>query len=194
MEEKEAFLKVSPKYKFIYELGMPTGKKVRKSIVIAIVFALIFVLENILVKKITINAETEKAINILNYLLIIFFAFFTIKSIIHIIFQVLQYKNITYTFYSDCAEYKDTFWNQQTKVVRYENIKEIEVRKNVWDRLNKTGIVILYTSAEKVKSKGLVIYSVENVDKVYEEINHLIDDARKNTTAHVNEEETSVEK
>ena len=179
MEEKELILKISPNFDFIYELGMPTGKKIRKGIIIIFALIAILIALNVGINYINFNDNfnKEQVHNVSNISLGILLAFFVIKLIVNLVFQILQYKNITYNFYKDSMEYKDTFWNQQTKVIRYENIKEIEIRKNIWERINKCGIIILYTNAEKGKNKGMIIYSVKDVDNVYSKIQNLIDSA-----------------
>lgn len=183
MEEKEELLKITPKFNIIYELGMPTGRKIKNSIIAIIISFVIMIIGSISINYLNFKDEYQKnnIINTVNLVLIIIILFFVVKLIIHIIVQSMQYKNITYTFYNEYMEYKDTFWNHQTKIIRYENVKEIEERKNIWERINKCGIIILYTNAEKSKNKGMIIYSIKDVDNVYSKIQSIIDNVHKNS-------------
>ena len=180
MEEKEILLKLSPKYNFIYELGMPTGRKVKNSLLTVLLAIIIYIIGIIGINYIDTASKFDKGTitNVFSIVILIMGIFFLIKAIVHVVFQKLQYKNLTYTFYNDSLEYKDMFWNQQTKIIRYENIKEIEIRKNIWERLNNRGIIILYTSAEKAKGKGMIIYSITNVEDTYNKIQEIIDKSR----------------
>ncbi len=176
MSENDIIFKVSPKYNFIYELGMPTGKKVRLSIISIIVCVFIFLIGIFAIG--TIKNSTENDISLVKDIfikvMIVAIVFFILKTIVHIVMQALQYKNITYNFYADRVEYRDMFFNQRTKIVKYDSIREIEIRKDVWERINKVGIIIIYTNAESKSRTGLVLYSIENANDVYKKIEELI--------------------
>ncbi len=177
MEENLIF-KLSPKYNFIYELGMATGRKTKKSL-IAVLISIILLVIGILAINYISKSSPDKFSNISNVkdifvkVMVVVIVLFVIKTIIHIIVQIIQYKYISYNFYEDRLEYKDTFLNQQTKVIRYESIKEIEIRRNIWERINGVGIIIVYTSAEKSSRSGLVIYAIKHTDEVYDRIREL---------------------
>lgn len=112
--------------------------------------------------------------NILNVILIIGIIFSVVKLVIHIVLQIAQYKNIKYTFYKDHMTYEDSFLNQHKKNIAYSNVKEVEIRRSVWDRIMGYGIIVIYTNAENEYSNGLVIFSVKDTKKHYDIIDRLI--------------------
>lgn len=177
-KNKDVLYKVTPKFDFLYELGMPTGKKIRYTILIMLIFLIAiiilaagkgtFKLDELIVYK-NINLES-----VLNTVVVILIIFSILKVIFHIVFQSLQYKNINYIFYNDYMIYEDKFLNQHTKKIQYANVKEVEIRRTVWDRLLGYGIIIIYTNAENEFSNGLVIYSVKNPQEHYEIIDDIV--------------------
>jgi uncharacterized membrane protein YdbT with pleckstrin-like domain len=173
MEEKVLF-KVSPKFKLLYELFMPTGKKLKHNIFILFSLILVLILSNLIFSTLADNKEAIGILNFVNVLLIIFIIVLALAIVGYIIMQTLQYKNITYRFYDDYLEYKDTFLNQHTKTIRYDSIKEIEIRRTVLDRMLGFGIIAIYTNAENGPGAGLVIYSVKDPQLVYDKIDSII--------------------
>jgi hypothetical protein len=63
--------------------------------------------------------------------------------------------------------------------LRYDNIKEIEIRRTVWDRMNGYGIIIIYSNAEKSVDNGLILYAAKDPDETYAKIDEIIH--RKNS-------------
>ena len=111
---------------------------------------------------------------ILNIVLIVGIIATIIKLIIHIVLQNAQYKNIKYTFYDTHIVYEDSFLNQHRKNIQYANIKEVEIRRSVWDRILGYGIIVIYTNAENEYSNGLVIFSIKNPQEHYDIIDNLV--------------------
>lgn len=181
MEEKNtenAKIVISPKFNFIYELFMPTGIKIKTSFFMIIMFSIltIFVVNYVSLLEI-MNMKIFNDITFSMILIIFSYCMLgisIIKFLFHIVFQMMQYKYISYSFYDNHMTYKDDFLNQHRKNILYENIKEVEIRRTIWDRILKFGIIVVYTSAENEKSNGLVIYGVKNPDKFYDEIDILI--------------------
>ncbi len=177
MEEK-LNLTIVPKYNFIYEMGMPTGRKTKNTIL-----SILFILAIWIIGYIFINSSGSLASynvqGIFFKVMLIVLILFIIKLLFHIVAQIIQYKNISYNFYDSYLEYKDSFLNQQTKVLKYKNITEIEVIRNVWERINGLGIIVVYTSAEKNKKNGLVIYGIKNTQEVYKKIQEFINKVDK---------------
>ena len=176
MEEvNEIKFQISPKFNFLYELGMPTGKKIKKTLILGIILVIGYIvfLFNINVFN---NAKVGdiKLSSIINVALIILMFFAVIKIVIHIVFQHLQYKNIIYKFYSDHMTYEDNFLNQHKKNILYSNIKEVEIRRTVWDRVMGYGIIVIYTNAENEYSNGLVIFGIKDAKKHYDVIDKLV--------------------
>lgn len=128
--------------------------------------------------------------NILNVILIIGIIFSVVKLVIHIVLQIAQYKNIKYTFYNDHMTYEDSFLNQHKKNIEYANVKEVEIRRSVWDRIMGYGIIVIYTNAENEYSNGLVIFSIKNPKEHYDIIDKLVHSTgTKNPTNTIKEDE-----
>ena len=177
-ENREIRYQIRPKFNLIYELGMPTGRKIRNSLFILIVFmTLTFV---VLFKAGTmsiVNNDIFKNIKIDKFLLILCIVadlVTIIRLVGTIIFQSLQYKHVTYTFYDKMMTYEDDFLNQHKKNIEYKNIKEVEIRRTIWDRILDYGIMVVYTNADNDRNNGLVIYSVKNPKSHYDVIDKLI--------------------
>lgn len=181
MEEikKEKLIKeITPEFNFIYELFMPTGKKIKSSLsmlVVAIVLIIVVYLNSDILAEfsynITDNISLSAAFKIICYFMIIFS---TLKLIIHVILQKKQYENISYKFYETYMIYEDKFLNQHKKNILYSNVKEVEIRRTIWDRLTGHGVIIIYTNAENKRNNGLVIYAIKNPDKYYELIDKVV--------------------
>lgn len=181
MEEKNPLYKVEPKFNFIYEMFMPTGKKIRNTLVILILIIICYFFLNIALSPSSsdINAKMVQETNIdmysiFNNISIVIISIITIKLIIHFVIQILQYNSIKYTFYEDHLEYEDTFLNQHKKTLKYSNIREIEIRRTIWDRMNGYGIIIIYSNAEKSSSNGLILYSIKDPQKTYNRIDEIV--------------------
>lgn len=177
-ENREIRYQIRPKFNLIYELGMPTGRKIRNSLFILIVFmTLTFI---VLFKAGTmsiVNNDIFKNIKIDKFLLILCIVadlVTIIRLVGTIIFQSLQYKHVTYTFYDKMMTYEDDFLNQHKKNIEYKNIKEVEIRRTIWDRILDYGIMVVYTNADNDRNNGLVIYSVKNPKSHYNVIDKLI--------------------
>ncbi len=180
MEEKNILFEIKPHFSFVYEMLMPTGRKIRNSIVILVLFIIsYFFLTVALNSSDFVNIEYIKESNIdikniFNLIAIFFVIIFSIKLIINLVTQIWQYNSIKYTFYEDHLEYEDTFLNQHRKNLRYDNIKEIEIRRTIWDRINGFGIIIIYSNAEKMADNGLIVYCVKKPQEAYERIDKII--------------------
>ena len=174
MNEEKLNLKIVPKYNLIYEIFMPTGKKAKKDIMVLLMLGLVLLFEKFAVNYIDTNINVDVIEDILYKIMIGLAVIVSLKLVIDIVFQFIQYKNISYEFYDTYMEYKDKFLNQQTKILKYSNITEVEVIRNIWERINGLGIIVIYTNAEKNKRNGLVIYGVKNTNEVYKQIQELI--------------------
>ena len=174
--DKEIKLKLKPRFNFFYEVFMPLGIKFRADI-IAIVAGIIILLAINLAGK-DLMADTAilgfNLIDALNVVCIVLLGLFALKLIFDIVLKVLQYKNMSYTFYDDNLVYEDNFLNQQKKIIKYENIKEVEVRRTIFDRIMGYGIIIISTNAEGNFRSGLIVYGVEHPNEIYEQINDLV--------------------
>lgn len=182
---------VTPKFNLIYELGMPTGKKIKATIMSLIIFVILsiafFVIQSLpAFKNATIEIKNLSYIGIVIFLITVGIA---IKLAFHIVLQVMQYKNISYTFYDDLMVYEDKFLNQHKKTIRYENIKEVEIRRRIWDRMLGYGVIIIYTSAEN-RNNGLILYGIDNPQEKYDKIQEILCAYKDNEKNVVIEKET----
>lgn len=180
---REVKYKITPKFNLLYEMGMPTGKKIRNSMFVLLVFIVLTII--VIAKAGSLefaNYELFKNIKIDKFLLILCIIadiVTIIKLVATIIFQKLQYNHVTYTFYDDMMVYEDDFLNQHRKNIEYKNIKEVEIRRTVWDRLLNYGIMVIYTNADNDRNNGLVIYSVKDPKSHYNVIDNLIHSLNK---------------
>lgn len=74
--------------------------------------------------------------------------------------------------------YEDDFLNQRVKNIDYSNIKELEIRRTVLDRILGFGVIIIYTNAENKRNNGMVIYGIKNPDEMYTKINKIVNDSK----------------
>ena len=172
----EVIYDFKPKYNLLYELLMPTGKKVRKFIVAILLCIIIYICINTFAYGLFTNeiVGSFDIADILSILFIILGVLSLIALIIQIIFYHFEYKNISYKFYEDHIEYEDKFLNQQLKNIKYKDIKEIEIRRSIWDRIMGYSVLIVYTNADNSRRNGLIIYSVRYIDKYYDKLSELI--------------------
>lgn len=177
-DNREIKYQITPRFNFLYEMGMPTGKKIRTSIFVLIVFIVLTIIVALKAGSLTFaNYEIFSNIRIDKFLLILCIiadVVAVIKLVVTIVFQKLQYNHVTYTFYYDMMVYEDDFLNQHRKNIEYKNIKEVEIRRTVWDRLLNYGIMVIYTNADNDRNNGLVIYSVKDPKSHYNVIDKLI--------------------
>lgn len=177
-DSREIKYKIIPEFNFVYELGMPTGRKIRTSFSMLLIFLIVTILVLLKGNILDIaNNEVLNKIDIHKYLIIfciILDIITLIRFFVIVVFQRLQYKHVTYTFYEDMMTYEDDFLNQHKKNIKYKNIKEIEIRRTIWDRILNYGIMVIYTNADNYKNNGLVIYSIKYPKRHYEIIDRLV--------------------
>lgn len=177
MEDKgEVLYQIKPKFDFLYELMMPTGKKMKSaliSIIISIAMKIILTLakEQILAMN---NGLFTNLYNVTNIILMIVIAFSFIIFIARIVIQILEYKGMSYKFYKNCMIFENNFLNQTRKTIEYADIKEVEIRRSIMDRIMNYGVIIIYTSAEKSYGSATILYSIKNTQEHYNNIESLI--------------------
>lgn len=183
-KDDEVIYELSPKFNMLYELFMPTGRKIKSTLlfIIAVFFMDIYLLfgaKGMNVGSIVVFGN----MTILAILKIIFFTLILVlilKLVFHIVIQSMQYKHITYRFYSTHMVYEDDFLNQHRKNIEYSNIKEVEIRRTIMDRILGFGVIIIYTNAENSRSNGLVIYGLKNPRESYDIIDDIIHKNKSN--------------
>lgn len=178
MDNKEVIFKIVPKYNLVYELGMPTGKKVASTLKIFTVILIVFIIFCATINQIDITAFKQvqgvDLVGIIRGIAIVILLILALKVVIQIFLQVMQYHNTSFTFYDKYLTYEDNFLNQHKKTIQYLNIREIEIRKNIWDRMNGFGIIVIYTNAENEYNNGLVMFGVKNPDEYYAKIDEVV--------------------
>lgn len=178
MENDDVLYEVKPKFNLLYELTMPSGKKMKSSfislVVVIIIKIILSVLENYLLKMDRISQYVNNVYEIVNIIMAILIAFLAIVFVIRIIMQILDYNGTSYKFTSNSMIYESKFLNQTKKTIEYANIKEVEIRKRILDRIFNYGIIIIYTNAEKTYGGATVLYAIKNAQDVYENIESLI--------------------
>lgn len=185
MEEKgEVLYELKPSFNFIYELTMPTGRKMRSalmSIVIAIVIKFILFYAKDYITGFN-NELINSIYNLCNGIVLIIILLTIILFIARIIMQVLEYRGISYKFYENCMISENTFLNQNKKTIEYVNIREVEIRRSVFDRIMGYGVIIIYTNAEKTYGSATVLYAIKDTQKNYDIIEEIIYKKRDNTS------------
>lgn len=177
MEEKgELLYELSPKFDFFYELTMPTGKKMKSSFIAVIVTLIINVIIEIArsMAQDAGNYNYMPMFKIVTVIGLIFLAFVVLLFVARIFMQVLEYKGIKYKFYNNCMVYENSFLNQTKKTIEYSNIREIEIRRTMLDRILNYGVIIIYTNAEKAYGSATVIYAVKDIEKHYNNIESIV--------------------
>ena len=177
MEDKgEVLYELKPTFNFLYELVMPTGRKIRSalmSIILAIVIIVILIFSKSYI--LGFNNELINSIyNVCDILMILVIILTMIFFAARIIFQILEYRGMSYKFYEDCMTSENTFLNQTRKTIDYINIREVEIRRSIIDRIMGFGIIIVYTNAEKAYGSATVIYAIKDTQRHYNEIEKII--------------------
>lgn len=177
MEDRgEILYEISPKFDFIYELTMPTGKKMKSAIVGAIIAAIINIVLLIFKKDILAMNNSSYALmyKACSVICLIILIFMILMAIARIILQSLEYKGIKYKFYKDCLVFENSFLNQTRKTIEYSNIKEIEIRKTIMDRILNYGVIIIYTNADKDFGSATILYAIKNTEEHYNNIESIV--------------------
>lgn len=177
MEDKgEVLYELKPTFNFLYELVMPTGRKICSalmSIILAIVIKVILIFSKSYI--LGFNNELINSIyNVCDILMILVIILTMIFFAARIIFQILEYRGMSYKFYEDCMTSENTFLNQTRKTIDYINIREVEIRRSIIDRIMGFGIIIVYTNAEKAYGSATVIYAIKDTQRHYNEIEKII--------------------
>ena len=177
MEDKgEVLYELKPTFNFLYELVMPTGRKIRSalmSIILAIVIKVILIFSKSYI--LGFNNELINSIyNVCDILMILVIILTMIFFAARIIFQILEYRGMSYKFYEDCMTSENTFLNQTRKTIDDINIREVQIRSSIIDRIMGFGIIIVYTNAEKAYGSATVIYAIKDTQRHYNEIEKII--------------------
>lgn len=182
LENENLLREIKPKFNFVYELFMPTGRKMKSALVMSVVAIIITIIVSLnkgsMVDFSTVVIGTFSMIDILMFFCWFMIAFSIIKFFVHFTFQKMQYDHIGYKFYESYMVYEDDFLNQHKKNILYSNIKEVEIRRTIWDRILGMGVVVIYTNAENRRNNGLVVYALDNPKEDYEFIDKIVNKYR----------------
>lgn len=85
----------------------------------------------------------------------------------------VQFEHLIYKFYPDRLEYEDGFLNKAKKRIKYSNVREINLRRTVTERIFKLGAIVISTSAEGGYS-GISISNLRDSEEIYEKIQEII--------------------
>lgn len=177
MEDKgEVLYELSPKFDFIYELTMPTGRKM-KSALLTIIISIILNVILVFGKGYIVEANNTTMLNIYNVckiVCIILLLYAILAFVLRTAMQMLEYRGIKYKFYKDCLVFENNFLSQTRKTIEYSNIREVEIRRTIIDRILNYGVIIIYTNAEKAFGSATVLYSIKNTQEHYNNIESII--------------------
>ena len=177
MEDKgEVLYEIGPKFNFFYELTMPTGRKIKSSFTIMIITMILNVIF-LIGKKYIVDMNNITILNVYNICSIVCLIVLMLTILLFIskiVMQILEYKGIKYKFYKNCMVYENDFLSQTKKTIEYSNIREVEIRRTVTDRIMNYGVIIIYTNADKAYGSATVIYGVKNTEEIYNNIESII--------------------
>lgn len=196
MEDKgEVLYELKPKFDFLYEIMMPTGKKMKSALISVLITIIIKVILSFAKSHVLAlnNSMLTAMFNICNILIIVAIIFSIILFVARIVIQVLEYRGMTYKFYKNCMIFENNFLNQTRKTIEYADIKEVEIRRTIMDRILNYGVIILYTSAEKTFGNATILYAIKNTQEHYNNIETLIHEGKIRTPDPIKYESTTEE-
>jgi membrane protein YdbS with pleckstrin-like domain len=111
----------------------------------------------------------------------------------------LNYSRTEYRFFADRLEFEEGFFSINKKVISFQNVKEVTLRKGIFQRLYGLGTIYLATLATgsspgrnpfvalgfgNVSASGISVRDVRDPDAMYERIRQLVDAANQGTSRH----------
>ncbi len=78
-----------------------------------------------------------------------------------------------YRFFSDRLEYRDTFFNKNKKVIKYEEFKEIRYNQGFIQSKFNLGELWILTRNKSFFKKVVIFKSIPNVEKEYGRITEI---------------------
>jgi membrane protein YdbS with pleckstrin-like domain len=106
------------------------------------------------------------------------------------IVKKLNYARTEYRFYADQIEFEEGFFTVSKKIVKFENVKEVTLRKGIFQQLYGLGTIYLSTVATgvdapaspfgsfgfgNVSASGVSARDIPNADDTYDAIKNLVD-------------------
>jgi membrane protein YdbS with pleckstrin-like domain len=111
----------------------------------------------------------------------------------------LNYSRTVYTFYPDRLEFEEGFFAINKKVIRFKDVKEISLRKGIFQRVYGLGTIYLATLATgtafgmersnwfwalgfgNISASGVGVRDVPNPDAEYDRIKSIVDASNSTT-------------
>jgi uncharacterized membrane protein YdbT with pleckstrin-like domain len=109
----------------------------------------------------------------------------------------LNYSRTEYRFFTDRLEFEEGFFSINKKVINFRNVKEVTLRKGIFQRIYGLGTVYLATLATgstsranpfvalgfgNVSASGIMVRDVLDPDEMYEKVRRLVDAANEQTS------------
>jgi uncharacterized membrane protein YdbT with pleckstrin-like domain len=106
----------------------------------------------------------------------------------------LNYSRTEYSFFSDRLEFEEGFFSINKKVFSFRNVKEVTLRKGIFQRIYGLGTIYLATLATgstprsnpfvalgfgNVSASGINVRDVRDPDQMYEKIRRMVDAANQ---------------
>jgi uncharacterized membrane protein YdbT with pleckstrin-like domain len=120
-------------------------------------------------------------------------AFFGIPAIAYF-GKKLNYSRTEYRFYTDRLEFEEGFFSINKKVIRFRDIKEVTLRKGIFQRIYGLGTIYLATLATgsgqsfspfvalgfgNVSGSGISVRDTADPDQTFDRIRQLVDACRE---------------
>lgn len=126
-------------------------------------------------------------IPLLIYFPIIPIGFLVIYVVVKMVIGNMQYKNLSYNFYTTKVEYVDGFLNKEEKELKYKFVREVTMSQSIFERICGIGTIKIFTNASSggydgrnhnsMKGRnGIYIHCVDNVQEQYRIIKQIIDE------------------
>jgi uncharacterized membrane protein YdbT with pleckstrin-like domain len=109
----------------------------------------------------------------------------------------LNYSRTEYRFVPDRLEFEEGFFSINKKVINFRNVKEVTLRKGIFQRIYGLGTIYLATLATgstprsnpfvalgfgNVSASGINVRDVRDPDQMYEKIRRMVDAANQQTS------------
>jgi membrane protein YdbS with pleckstrin-like domain len=116
-------------------------------------------------------------------------AFFGFPAVTYI-GKKLNYSRTEYKFYDDRLEFEEGFFSINKKVIKYKDVKEVTLRKGIFQRAYALGTIYLATLATgsssytnvfsalgfgNVSASGVGVRDIRDPDQTYEKIKNMVD-------------------
>jgi membrane protein YdbS with pleckstrin-like domain len=120
-------------------------------------------------------------------------AFFGIPAVAYV-GKKLNYSRTEYRFFTDHLEFEEGFFSINKKVIRFRDVKEVTLRKGIFQRLYGLGTIYLATLATgsspsfnpfialgfgNISGSGINVRDIGEPDQAFDKIRQLVDSCRE---------------